>query len=382
MNNAEFQLQALGDPRLAVHATSRMPAWLWSTDGTRILWANPVGARVFGAESSSALAKKTFGPAEPHRRQVARLAGRLLANGAVRLERLQGFGATPGMLATCGCSRLDFPDGSHGILVAAGNTAGRIMPLVERLQRLVEGLSLPVAAFTADGLLIGSSEAARPLLGFHDLVEAGLDEPRNDALKQGAVATSINIGRMVLQRVGTGADVALVALLVPDAAHAARPEPVAAVQPEQKSPEPAPSAVAEAPAPHNPEPTPTGEAPPAELSLFDALAEPPAVEGAAASEPPARERQLALPPDPAVDVDAIADEPPVLSAEIPAAPVAKTVKAPAWFDEPQPSTRRLPLRFMWQMDHEGRFSLGADEFTRLIGPRTAASFGRLWSEIA
>jgi PAS domain S-box-containing protein len=382
MNNAEFQLQALGDPRLAVHATSRMPAWLWSTDGTRILWANPVGARVFGAESSSALAKKTFGPAEPHRRQVARLAGRLLANGAVRLERLQGFGATPGMLATCGCSRLDFPDGSHGILVAAVNTAGRIMPLVERLQRLVEGLTLPVAAFTADGLLIGSSEAARPLLGFHDLVEAGLDEPRNDALKQGAVATSINIGRMVLQRVGTGADVALVALLVPDAAHAARPEPVAAVQPEQKSPEPAPSAVAEAPAPHNPEPTPTGEAPPAELSLFDALAEPPAVEGAAASEPPARERQLALPPDPAVDVDAIADEPPVLSAEIPAAPVAKTVKAPAWFDEPQPSTRRLPLRFMWQMDHEGRFSLGADEFTRLIGPRTAASFGRLWSEIA
>ena len=57
MNNAEFQLQALGDPRLAVHATSRLPAWLWSTDGARILWANPVGARVFGANSSSALAE-------------------------------------------------------------------------------------------------------------------------------------------------------------------------------------------------------------------------------------------------------------------------------------------------------------------------------------
>ena len=140
MNNAEFQLQALGDPRLAAHATSALPAWLWSTDGTRILWANPVGARVFGADNSSALAKRTFGPADPHRRQVARLAGRLLANGAVRLERLQGFGAAPGGLATCGCSRLDFPDGSHGILVAAGNTAGRVMPLVERLQRLVEGL--------------------------------------------------------------------------------------------------------------------------------------------------------------------------------------------------------------------------------------------------
>ena len=25
--------------------------------------------------------------------------------------------------------------------------------------------------------------------------------------------------------------------------------------------------------------------------------------------------------------------------------------------------RRLPLRFMWQMDADGRFSLGSDEFT-------------------
>ena len=37
---------------------------------------------------------------------------------------------------------------------------------------------------------------------------------------------------------------------------------------------------------------------------------------------------------------------------------------------------------MWQMDADGRFSLGSDEFTRLIGARTAAGFGRLWSEIA
>ena len=45
-------------------------------------------------------------------------------------------------------------------------------------------------------------------------------------------------------------------------------------------------------------------------------------------------------------------------------------------------TRSAPLRFMWQMDADGRFSLGSDEFTRLIGSRTAAGFGRLWSDIA
>ena len=45
------------------------------------------------------------------------------ASGAIRLERLQGFGAAPGGLATCGCLRFDFPDGSHGVLIAAGNIA-------------------------------------------------------------------------------------------------------------------------------------------------------------------------------------------------------------------------------------------------------------------
>ena len=96
MNHAELQLRGVGDPRLAVHATSALPAWLWSTDGTRILWANPVGARLLGAANGAELAKRTFGPPDPHRRQVAQLAGRLPGSGATRLERLQGFGAPLG----------------------------------------------------------------------------------------------------------------------------------------------------------------------------------------------------------------------------------------------------------------------------------------------
>lgn len=139
MIDAEFQIQALSDHRLADHAASAQPAWLWSADGARILWANPVGVKIFAAASGSDLAKRVFGPADPHRRQVARLSRSLAANGAVRLERLRGFGAAPGMLATCGCARIDRPDGSHGVLVAAVNAAGRVMPLAERLQRLVRG---------------------------------------------------------------------------------------------------------------------------------------------------------------------------------------------------------------------------------------------------
>ena len=442
MHNAEFQLQGLGDPRLAVHATSALPAWLWSIDGTRVLWANPVGAQLFGAGNGATLSKKTFGPADPHRRQVARLAGRLRQNGAPRLERLRGFGAAPGMLATCGCTRLDFPDGSHGILITAINSATRAMPLVERLQRLVQGVEMPIAAFASDGLFIGASDAARALLGFRDLSKAGLDGARHDALKQGRVETPIGIGHMVLQRVGSGADVGLVALIAPGATQAAHMRPVAPAVPETAPSETSTQPVASEPEqPAEPalvQSTPGYEAPalsgeaPAEFALFDALAEEPDATGVA----PAVESEPDLPPvetpdvetpraevpviedalpeaatavietdphEPSPLIEPVADEPlssvetanhwpaaytvaqdvaPARAEDAPPAANGEPAKASSWLDEPLPNTRRHPLRFMWQMDRDGRFSLGSDEFTRLIGLHTAAGFGRLWSDIA
>lgn len=416
MKNAEFQLRSVGDPRLAVHATSSLPVWLWSIDGRRILWANPVGVRLFDAENAAILAAKTFGPANQHRRQVTQLAGRLSPDGTVRLQRLRGFGAPLGGLMTCACARLDFSDGSAGILVAATEPSGRVMPLLERLQRLVEGVDTPIAAFARDGMFVNASDAARTLLGFHNLSDAGLETARNDALKQGRAETPIGIGHMVLQRVGTGADVGLVALIEPGRPTAVAQQPVAAkpppAWPDQAADRPTPSVTAatsgEAPAGFalidefaNPAPTAdetvasaapepgvvsTTEpdaAPPVEAPRC----EPPHVETAEAATLPAGLHQ----DEPSPFVEAVADEPSAAPApEVPAAPerpaaAASTVKPdgsamPLWTDEPQ--ARQHPLRFMWQLDADGRFSLGSDEFTRLIGVRTAAAFGRLWSEIA
>jgi PAS domain S-box-containing protein len=422
MNNTEFQLRGVGDPRLAVHATSALPVWLWSVDGTRILWANPVGARMFGATNGATLAKKIFGPADAHRRQVAQLANRLPLSGATRLERLRGFGAPLGQLVTCACARLDFADGSHGVLVAAAEPVGRTMPLLERLQRLVEGIDTPIAAFARDGMFVGASEAARPLLGFRNLSEAGLDEARSDALKQGRVETPIGIGHMVLQRVGSGADVGLVALIALDTTPAADVRPVAPTLPQAAPAEPAPQPVApsaEPPTPDYEQPEVSGEAP-AEFALIDEFVEArldAAIEHGVADEPPKPDPQTVSQPEmpdvgasaaqasvdtaasdievhqhePSPYVEAVADEPtappapePPPAVEAYAAPAfaPQPAKAPSWLNEPPPNTRRHPLRFMWQMDAEGRFSLGSDEFTRLIGVRTAAGFGRLWSEIA
>ena len=283
MKDAEFQWLASSDPRLAAYAASRQPAWLWTADGKRILWANPAGARLFGAASAAALAEKAFGPADWHRRQVARLAGRLLAGGTVRLERLQGFGAAPGGLVTCGTSRFDFPDGSHGVLIAAGNIA-LIAPRPAQTQSDSE--MQPAAT---------SPEPPSP--------EPVLSEP-------------------IVQ-------------------------PSAPVMPVIEQP------VAPQPAADDRQPAPSGEAS-AGFALFDAFAAP-----AAADEPPAVET---IPPA----TETIARAP---------SPAIEALTG-------QPQARRVPMRFTWQMDREGRFTLGSDEFKGLIGPRTTAVFGRPWREIA
>ncbi|MCP9627231.1 PAS domain-containing sensor histidine kinase [Rhodopseudomonas palustris] len=256
MTSWDFQLRGVDDPRLAAHAIRAHPVWLWSADGTRVLWANPVAARLFGAENGKALAARRFGPADPHRRLVAQLAGRLPRNGATRLERLRGFGARLGALVTCGCASFECADGTPGVLIAAVDPVGPPMPLVDRLRGLVEGIDTPIAAFGRDGLFVGASESARTLLGFRNLSEAGLDQARAEALQNGRAETPVGVGRMVLQRVGSGRDIGLVALLEPN------PPPVVEHEPDAAKPPTAPMPLA-LPPPAEPSPASsadTGEA--------------------------------------------------------------------------------------------------------------------------
>ncbi|MEH2475025.1 PAS domain S-box-containing protein [Nitrobacteraceae bacterium AZCC 2161] len=404
MNSAEFQLRGVDDARLAVHATSNQPAWLWSLDGTRILWANPVSAKLFGARNAAALFAKTFGPADQHRRQIAQLGSRLPPNATARLERLRGFGAALGSLMTCACTRLEFPDGGAGILVVAVEPTGRFMPLVERLQNLVEGIDTPIAAFARDGLFIGASEAARALLGFRNLSDAGLDAARSNALKDGRVETPIGFGHMVLQRVGSGTDVGLVALIAPGAVHAAPRKHQA-----DETVEP----------PHEihatDEAAPAVTEPPVELAdvveVDPALAPSELIEHAAEVERLPEEEVVAehhetapLDEPVAQDVEHIAEQvEPETTSQLEAA-IAETIAQAdtpyetqehepspyieAVADEPAPlapaplEPRTSPLRFTWQIDADGHFVLGSDEFTKLIGARTAAAFGRKWNDIA
>jgi hypothetical protein len=193
------------------------------------------------------------------------------------------------------------------------------MPLVERLQRLVEGIDAPIAALTRDGIFVGASNAAQSLLGFRHLAEVDLDDACSEALKQGRAETPVGIGHLILQRVGTGADVGLVALIAPGAAQAVHTRHTAPASAEAAMTEPARQPIvpaADLPLPNDEQSAMSGEAP-AEFELIDEFAESPTE----ATVEPVRSDQ---PPGP---------------------------------DEPPPAAPQHPLRFMWQITAEGRFSL-------------------------
>src|SRR3954451_9763628 len=94
MSEAISGLFWLRDPRLAPLALGPWPAWAWSLDGMRILFANRTGAAIFGAETPAALAARCFEGSETAA-QVMRLATTLPGDGENRVERLCGFGAGP-----------------------------------------------------------------------------------------------------------------------------------------------------------------------------------------------------------------------------------------------------------------------------------------------
>ena len=216
MNIAEFQLQGLGDPRLAVHATSAQPAWLWSTDGTQ----DSVGQS--GRRATVRRRQRRDAGEEECSARPIRTGGRSRSSPAAcrqtapcRLERLRGFGAAPGMLATCACSRLEFADGCHGVLITAvGSRPAAPCRWSSGCSAWSQDVESPIAAFARDGMFIGASDAARPLLGFRNLSEAGLDEARDRCLEARAASRPRSASAiMVLQRVGSGADIGLVALI-------------------------------------------------------------------------------------------------------------------------------------------------------------------------
>jgi PAS domain S-box-containing protein len=204
----------LRDPRFAAHALAPAPVWLWSADGTHILWANPAGAAIFNASSPGDATLLRFDARRhPASVQVARLAGALTQGGAPRLERLRGFGASIGATLVCLCSRIAFADGAEGILIVSAERAGKVLPLPERANRLLRDLDPPSAIFTADGEIVAAQSAAIERMGAQrDLVALGAEKIARDASRNGAADGKSRIGHLGMIKLGAGSTFALLVM--------------------------------------------------------------------------------------------------------------------------------------------------------------------------
>jgi PAS domain S-box-containing protein len=203
MSASGFELSNLQDARLALLAISQLPAWLWSVDATRIVWANPIGAAVFGASTSAAISSEEFDAAHPAAAQIARLATTLARGAPPRLERLRGFGAELGRALTCACSHITLRDGTPVLLVVAVERAGPELTLSERAHRLLAGSHQPVAVYSAAGQLLCATQSAHShLRGATSLAALGAHALVATALSGGHAVGNVGDDRVSIDRLG------------------------------------------------------------------------------------------------------------------------------------------------------------------------------------
>jgi PAS domain S-box-containing protein len=324
MAESLFPFAYLPDARLAGLATAAAPAWLWQPDGRRLLWANAEAATMFAAHAPSSLTCQSFAADHPTATQIARLAEALPANGSPRLAALEIPVDGPEYRPMCLCSRLTLNDATPAILAVATETGRPPLPLAERAQRLLADTDAPVAAFAPRGELLCATPAAAERIGRQcSLASLGASLLGSEALSKGHAKGATPLGLLQLDRIGRDDTVVLLVTF-------------------PATPADAPPASAEF-TPHEPPPIAHADAP----SDSAEAAEPePAAPLAAASR----------------DADADPQPPP---------------------PEPErPAEHPHPLRFVWQMDQDGRFTVTSEAFMNLIGPDNAAVLGQPWIDVA
>ncbi len=319
----------LGDPRLAAHAASAMAVWLWTTDGSRLLWANPAGSAALGAASPQALLARRFAIGDAARGHIERLAESLPAEGGARLFRLRGFAGAAWTSLTCSCARLEFAR-TPCVLVVATEPVGAELPLAERVRLLGFPDDEPVAAFAPNGTkLFATAAAERRLAGAAGLGAIDATALATVALATGGARGTSRAGPVVLQRIGRGTSTVLLARFSDPVA--AGTEPGRAGRPRTASGRSSPSGPG--------------------IQVEPIQVDPIRLTRPARTDPANRLRSIAQ-PDPA------SPEP-----------------------EIGPEQRRHPLRFVWQMDAAGRFFLDLEEFAALLGGAAQGMSGRPWSEL-
>jgi len=398
-------------PDISTLANASHVAWVFSADGSRILWANAAGASFFGAKSIDeleAFAGLGRAPARPH---IARIA----ASGSEdrpSLDRLRFYKGLRVILLTCQCKRLLLENGDSAALVVAPEEKPSLSaePLTSYLTFLANE-DRSAFVIDADGTISaqGGSLSTMPD-SWPQPADAGLEETEvsiGPEVHSAQVTQFGNGQRLVLvdpnplppSDSDDSTDHAIDALL--------GAQPVADISDETDADiEYSAEMMAEDPA----APTDNDAFSAAEETtdeLEDAVSasanEAEAIEDAAADIDvaedliPADEAQTsdADEPDAETGEDNEADRmPPIEAAVATAAGVVEAASLHATNTDASPDPlsssddggfvfqqKRRPVRFAWKMDLEQRFTFVSDEFGQTLGPSSTDILGKTWAEV-
>lgn len=144
--------------RVGRYALEDAPAWVFSDDGRRILWANAAGLAFLDIRTLSGLARYRISETSPVSRRLAYLATRGTTGALERFRFFVGMRAKP---VACLCERLYLPDNDKPVLAVAADAPAPSgeSSAAAGLLRLLDQAGLAAALFDPDGDLSGTTSA-------------------------------------------------------------------------------------------------------------------------------------------------------------------------------------------------------------------------------
>ncbi|WP_395174696.1 ATP-binding protein [Roseibium alexandrii] len=386
-------LDLTGTTDLVELVADRRAAWLWSSDGGRVLWANAAGAAFFSADSVSALANLNSLERSPARPHIARIAASGFED-RFSIDRLRFYRGLRVMLLTCQCKKVVLEDGSAAaLIICADKGFSTTKDPVMTFAQLVSNSDVTV--FVTDrglvsanyGSLTGTPEDIAPLDG-HNAVFGPIE--LDGALHDGALFQLSEDQKLIAlnnERIETpeveGPEVDAAPLDISSDEVDVTTDPAGSVWARadvlEEAAEALPSKAAADPEDKTAEIQDNLEI------ATDAAAEGPDSE-AEAVQPPADGDDQAQEPADTADEAALIDSAPALGApeHLDASSNAPENGPAADEEEPefvfQPGRR--PVRFAWKMDISQRFTFLSDEFANVVGPASADIVGLTWAEVA
>ncbi|WP_439630127.1 ATP-binding protein [Shinella sp.] len=387
---------------VAVHERVRLPfargeaVVLFSKDMARVLWSNGRGAALFGHDNIYDFLDAGPDRADVAFRQLSATAQQVQAPGERRsfIMRIgSGFRSVPVSAAVEGVT---IRPGDEAILFSTPVSAGR-QSQQDAAAAMLTGFDDPdthMAVLDGDGTIIAASADFESLAVSPEtrraLVEAA--GRSTERLVKRPIATGRGNLPAAIGRIATDPALHLLFAVETILGH---------LDPDEDEAEPAPAAIASVEAEAEPEiETPMAEEPQvAEVPEAEPISEPEAV--AFVEEEPAIEdvAPLESADEPVAEAlpeveEPVAEEPEATAEDV----VAETVEEaePALAEEPAADIAEAPveksgfvfnpqgrpIRFVWKIDAEGRFSEISEEFAAAVGPHAAAISGERFTDVA